>query len=226
MTAKAPLFVCTNCDAQYSKWIGRCLQCGTWGTIEENARTTITATAGPGQPAAQTYPMVGAAEKPIERILTGMHELDRVLGGGLVPGSLILLGGEPGIGKSTLALQLGIHVPKTLYISAEESVEQIRLRGKRILPENPPDGLRLATTTALEHIVATVKKEQPMLAIIDSIQTISATDVGGEPGNVNQIRACTVALLELAKSTGTPILLIGHVTKEGSVADQNARAPR
>jgi len=177
----------------------------------------------------------------IKRITTGIGELDRVLGGGIVPGSLILLGGEPGIGKSTLALQLATAVSNTLYISGEESVEQISMRAKRLLKletgnrklnetkntdvtppvsnfQFPISSVRLANETNVDSINATIKQQSPTLAIVDSIQTIYSDEVAGEYGSPNQIRACTVKLLETAKSTNTAVVIIGHVTKDGSVA--------
>jgi DNA repair protein RadA/Sms len=150
------------------------------------------------------------------RVPTTVAELDRVLGGGIVPGSIILLGGEPGIGKSTLALQLATLVSPTLYISGEESVEQIKMRADRLFSKKID--FHLANITATESICATIRAEKPALAIIDSIQTISSSDIPGEPGNPNQVRAAAVSLLETAKSTNTAIIIIGHVTNEGTVA--------
>ena len=160
------------------------------------------------------------------RTKTGVEELDRVLGGGIVPGSLILLGGEPGIGKSTLALQLALIVPNTLYISGEESVGQIKMRADRLVETHCNASLRLANETNIETICATITQSKPTLAVIDSIQTIHSDDVGGgapsassgQAGNVTQIRACTVKILGTAKANNVAIVLIGHVTKDGEVA--------
>ena len=152
----------------------------------------------------------------VKRQQTGLTEFDQVLGGGIVPGSLILLGGEPGIGKSTLAIQLATLIPNTLYISGEESIEQIKLRAERL--RLTASGLRLANETMVEKICATIKEIKPPLAIIDSIQTIHSDEVPGECGSINQIKACAVKLLEVAKSTNTAIIIVGHVTKDGEVA--------
>ena len=174
----------------------------------------------------QNYPPIELTElknidgKKIERIKTNIEEFDRVLGGGFVPGSLILLGGEPGIGKSTLALQLASIVPNTLYISGEESVEQIKLRAERLGTKSGT--LKIGNATNVESIIATLSKNNSgptrNLAIIDSIQTIFSDEVEGESGNINQVRACAVKLMEFAKTTGTTIVLVGQVTKDGNVA--------
>jgi len=216
------IFVCSYCDTQYTKWTGRCLECGKWGTVEER-RVTGNEERGKNIPEyspTKTKTLSEIQGKNVERIKTNISELDRVLGGGIVPGSLILLGGEPGIGKSTLSFQLASSVSPTLYISGEESVEQIKLRADRLSITNYqlPITLSLANETNVDSIRATIQKNKPALAVIDSVQTMYCTDVQGEPGNVNQIRACTVKLLETAKSTNTAIVLIGHVTKDGTVA--------
>jgi DNA repair protein RadA/Sms len=164
-------------------------------------------------------PTVGLTEimgQEIKRISTNISELDQVLGGGIVPGSLVLLGGNPGIGKSTLALQISMVVPNTIYFSAEESVEQIKLRAERLKQKSTT--LKLANEPIIEHILATIKEKKPQLVIIDSIQTIFSSEAEGETGSITQIKACTVKLLELAKSQNTPIIIIGHVTKEGVVS--------
>jgi DNA repair protein RadA/Sms len=216
-TASTLLFECSACGAQFSKWTGRCLQCAKWGTLAE----THAAKSQPGSiqssvPALTPVALTEVAKKNVERIKTEIAELDRVLGGGIVPGSLILLGGSPGIGKSTLALQLALAIPQTLYISGEESVEQIKLRADRLSLKNST--LKLVTATELEPVLATIIAEKPALVILDSIQTIASTEVQGEAGSVSQIRACTVRLLEVAKQHHIPMILIGHVTKDGSVS--------
>ena len=241
--ANHTLFICSNCDAQFQRWAGRCLECGKWGTIEQQTKYMEKNT----NPTEQTHSVAETKSLDeikmtnIKRITTGIGELDRVLGGGIVPGSLILLGGEPGIGKSTLALQLATAVSNTLYISGEESVEQISMRAKRLLKletgnrklnetkntdvtppvsnfQFPISSVRLANETNVDSINATIKQQSPTLAIVDSIQTIYSDEVAGEYGSPNQIRACTVKLLETAKSTNTAVVIIGHVTKDGSVA--------
>ncbi len=194
------------------------MECGKWGTIEESKVVAPKSSAdAEAYPATKTVSLSEIKGKDVERTSTTIGELDRVLGGGIVPGSLILLGGEPGIGKSTLAIQLAALVSPTLYISGEESVEQIKLRADRVLGQQG-QSIILANETRVESICATIAAQKPQLAIVDSIQTIFSDDIPGEPGNTNQVRACTVKLLEVAKSNRTAIILIGHVTKEGTVA--------
>ncbi len=229
-------FTCSNCDAQYTKWSGRCLECGKWGTVAQDTRPTQHDSKNQSdRKPATTTTLAEAQSQNVARTKTGVEELDRVLGGGIVPGSLILLGGEPGIGKSTLALQLALAIPNALYISGEESAGQIKMRADRLvhspvetrliasLPTNQQ--LRLANETNIETILATIAQDVQThcnaslrLAIIDSIQTIHSDDVAGEPGNVTQIRACAVKILETAKANNVAIVLIGHVTKDGEVA--------
>jgi DNA repair protein RadA/Sms len=215
--ANNTIFICSHCDAQYTKWVGRCLECGKWSTIEAEAKNKKPnikkATAAP---AAKTVGLHDISKTNMPRSKTNINELDRVLGGGIVPGSLILLGGEPGIGKSTLSLQIAMAVTKTLYTSGEESVQQIHMRAERLNIKNPE--LRLLNETHVESIIATILKEKPTLAIVDSIQTLYSDEVDGGPGAVNQVRACTTKLLACAKSANTSIILIGHVTKDGAVA--------
>lgn len=223
MSKTQTLFDCTNCGAQFQKWAGRCLECGKWGTISEEGVTVSKETKKDviaKHSAAKTISLVDIKPELTKRILTQNQELDRVLGGGIVPGSYVLLGGEPGIGKSTLTLQIAGTVENTLYISGEESVEQIKLRADRIDKTNAKglSSLLLANETNVEIIVATIAELKPPLAIIDSIQTIHSDEVEGEAGNISQVKTCAVKLLEAAKSSGTAIILIGHVTKEGAVA--------
>ena len=217
------LFDCTNCGAQFQKWAGRCLECGKWGTISEEGQivqTNAKQTEQKKYTTAKTVSLAHITPEMTARVLTQNGELDRVLGGGVVPGSYILLGGEPGIGKSTLTLQIAASIENTLYISGEESVEQIKLRADRIKTPDTKglESLLLANETNVEIIVATIQELKPPLAIIDSIQTIYSNEVQGEAGNISQLKACAVKLLEVAKSTGTAIVLIGHVTKDGAVA--------
>lgn len=224
------LFTCTNCDAQFQKWTGRCLECGKWGTVEKSKVISPKSKVENEHATAKIQSLEDIQGNDVPRIDTRIAEVNRVLGGGIVPGSMILLGGEPGIGKSTLALQLATLVPKTLYISGEESTHQIKLRADRLQKSGSESGvtgyalrvtssnISLANETNLDTIAATLGKEHPPLAIIDSIQTMWSADATGEPGNPNQIRACTTKLLEVAKSINTAILIIGHVTKDGTVA--------
>ncbi len=195
------------------------MECGKWGTIAETKikiNTEKKSDTGNYAPI-ETVGLENIDSKKFARLKTNIEELDRVLGGGLVPGSLILLGGEPGIGKSTLALQLAALIPHSLYISGEESTEQIKLRAERL--KITGNTLKLGNATAIESIIETIKQSLDCnLIIVDSVQTIYAAEVEGEAGNINQVRVCAVKLLELAKSTGKTIILIGQVTKEGTVA--------
>lgn len=218
MNSPTTLFTCSNCEAQFPKWAGRCLDCGKWGTIAESEKTIASTkqTTTNQYAAVKTVTLKEIVGTNIQRITTNISEFDRVLGGGIVPGSLVLLGGNPGIGKSTLALQLAMIVPHTLYISAEESVEQIKLRASRL--HNPSETLRLAHEPVVEHSIAAIQQTKPSFVIVDSIQTIASLEAEGEAGSITQIRACTVKLLEVAKHTNTPIIIIGHVTKEGVVS--------
>jgi DNA repair protein RadA/Sms len=216
MSKVKTLYNCSKCDAQFQKWIGRCLECGSWGTIEQEIVHKTSEQKIEDVVSIKTQKLADVSESSVKRVTTNIGELDRVLGGGIVPGSLLLLGGEPGIGKSTLSLQLANIVSNTIYISGEESTGQIKLRATRLGVKNPE--LQLGNETNIEAICGTIKKEKPTLAIVDSIQTMYSTDANGEPGNVSQIRACTTKLLEAAKSTNTAVCIIGHVTKDGNVA--------
>jgi len=209
-------YVCAKCDTQFAKWTGRCLECGAWGSVSE---TVVNAPSPAGNnllAAAPVQPIALASLslQTLSRRTTNIHELDSVLGGGIVPGSLILLGGEPGIGKSTIALQLAKNISGSLYFCGEESPSQIALRAKRV----SADTLQLVDTTHAESIIATIAAHKPPLAIIDSIQTLHSDAVSGEAGGIAQMRACTTQLLTAAKQTNTAILIIGHVTKDGSLA--------
>jgi len=225
MSKPTTIFTCSSCDAQFTKWSGRCLECSKWGTIVETEKTIQKEEKTKiDYKATETKTLSQISKKELQRISTKISELDRVLGSsdadgknsGFVPGSLVLLGGEPGIGKSTLSIQLASLVSPTLYISGEESVEQIKMRADRLQIKS--EQLFLANETNIETICATINKQKPTLVIIDSIQTIYSQEVEGESGNINQIRACTAKLLETAKETNTIIIIIGHVTKEGTVA--------
>jgi DNA repair protein RadA/Sms len=224
------MFTCSNCDAQFTKWTGRCLECGKWGTVNEVESHKVHKVESSNS---QYEPIITTRlseidGKNIERMKTGVEELDRVLGGGIVPGSLILLGGEPGVGKSTLALQIASLIPNTFYCSGEESVGQIKLRADRMKIKS--ESLCLANETDVDRIIATINGQSSkknnetieqwnnVFVVVDSIQTISSSEVAGEAGNINQIKACTVKLMEVAKKTGVPIIIVGQVTKDGNVA--------
>lgn len=223
MSRARSAFVCQACGAVHPRWAGRCEACGAWNTIAEEPAA---AGPGPATPPAkrgkgiELLPLQGA-ETPPPRLSTGIEELDRVLGGGLVPGSAILLGGDPGIGKSTLTLQAAAALAhageRVVYLSGEESVEQIRLRARRLgLAEAP---LALAAATRVEDVTATLDRPGgPALLVVDSIQTMWTDALEAAPGTVSQLRAAAQALVGLAKRRGTAVLLIGHVTKEGAIA--------
>lgn len=225
-TKTSTIFTCTNCDAQFQKWAGRCLECGKWGTLEKSIHQESKKTNTDSLPTAKTTSLSEIQGKSVVRTRTGISELDRVLGtsadsaqGGIVPGSLTLLGGEPGIGKSTLSLQLATSVKNTLYFSGEESVEQIKMRADRLSTQSKDSlSVHLSNETNIDIIASTIKKTKPPLVIVDSMQTMWNESATGEAGSVSQIRACTVSLLDAAKSSGVPIILIGHVTKDGTVA--------
>lgn len=213
------IYSCSNCDAQFPKWMGQCTQCGKWSTISEEVQTKQT-TATKKADAYPTATMHRGGEtkaaQPVTRTNTNIGELDRVFGGGIVPGSLTLLGGEPGIGKSTLSAQLAAHISNTYYFSGEESIAQVSMRVER-LGLNSKD-IALSNETVVESICASIKKDTPPLVVIDSIQTIYANEADGEPGGTTQIRATTTKLLQAAKQHDVPIIIIGHVTKDGNVA--------
>ena len=222
-------YVCSQCGQESSKWIGKCPNCGEWNTFKE---IRISNNSQPSSIAVSTAhnlhgeqkknkPLhlqdISAQDEP--RINMNDDELNRVLGGGLVPGSIVLLGGEPGIGKSTLTLQTILHLPnkKVLYVSGEESAHQLKMRANRISTEQN-NNVVILCETSLEHIFNQVLEVKPDLLIIDSIQTIATNHVESSPGSIAQVRECAALLLRLAKTSGIPILLIGHINKEGTLA--------
>ncbi|MBV8342265.1 MAG: DNA repair protein RadA [Gammaproteobacteria bacterium] len=216
MARANPVFICGSCGGETLKWQGQCPLCGEWNSLEQ--RTV--ARARPASPAAAVA--LGAPAQLAaagERIGSGAAELDRVLGGGIVPGSVILLGGDPGIGKSTLLLQVAAHVAGSqpvLYASGEESVAQVGLRAQRL--GLAAAALRVAAETDLRAILALVGEAKAALLVIDSIQTVASGGEGAAPGAISQLRECTQELVRFAKSTGTAVVIIGHVTKEGTIA--------
>ena len=222
MAKAKTVYVCSNCGADSPKWIGKCPSCGEWNTYVEEivAKEPAGKRAGAGfirpEGAGPVRPVLlrDITSEEETRIDLGDQELNRVLGGGLVKGSLVLIGGEPGIGKSTLVLQtvLGLKGLRTLYVSGEESSRQLKLRADRIAHENP-DCFILCETN-LEQIFVQARNVQPDLLIIDSIQTIYTELVESSPGSVSQVRECSAAILKYAKESGTPVLLIGHINKE------------
>lgn len=213
-------YVCQNCGAESPKWIGRCASCGEWNSYVEEIVQKETRYTTEKISSLHKKPVPVSQVKFIEkeRIKTRFEELNRTLGGGLVPGSLVLLGGEPGIGKSTIALQLALSLDntKTIYISGEESAEQIKLRAQRLGTNN--DNCHLLCETSIDTIIASLEGEECGLVIIDSIQTLYAEYVESSPGSVSQIRECSSRLLRYAKSSGTTVILIGHIVKDGSLA--------
>ena len=215
-------FFCQSCGAQYSRWQGQCNACKEWNTIVEEIIQKEEKTSW--QPATAE---VKKATRPLKikeidsaleiRMDTFDGELNRVLGGGIVPGSLILLGGEPGIGKSTLLLQISLKLPyKTLYVSGEESQKQIKMRAERINPSS--DNCYILTETKTQNIFKQIQDIAPEIVIIDSIQTLHTDYIESSPGSISQIRECTAELIKFAKETNVPVILIGHITKDGSIA--------
>ncbi|MFZ1200175.1 MAG: DNA repair protein RadA [Desulfobacterales bacterium] len=223
---KKPLrtvFVCQACGCQAPKWMGKCPDCGGWDTFAEESRLAAAVSAGDSDPgAAPSGPVpIDAIElESEERLPTGIAEFDRVLGGGIVPGTLVLIGGDPGIGKSTLMLQalygLAAGGHKVLYVSGEESIRQIRIRSKRLKTVSPE--LLVAAEVELETILGMIKSVKPAVVVVDSIQTMFNSELTSAPGSVSQVRESTVRLMLMAKRSGVPVFLVGHVTKEGAIA--------
>jgi len=211
-------FSCNNCGAKYPKWMGQCIQCGEWNTIEEEI---IKSKKIPEQKILENNSKVqeikDISTQKNERIKIYDNELNRVLGGGLVPGSLILISGEPGIGKSTLILQISISInKKVLYVSGEESQHQIKIRADRI--SNDQTECYILTETNLELILKSIENILPEIIVIDSIQTIQTDNIDNSQGSTPQIKECTSTLIKVAKQTGIPIIIIGHITKDGNIA--------
>ncbi len=210
-------YICGQCGFFSRKWLGRCPDCGAWNSLTEEK------TALPSRrerAAAEAVALDAGEEAESPRLTTGIREMDRVLGGGIVPGSLILIGGDPGIGKSTLILQmlssLAARGLKALYITGEESVRQIRMRAARLKVRE--QGISVSTENCVEGILELVRRERPGLLAVDSIQTVFTEEAGSAPGSVTQVRESAARLLRLAKSSHLPVLLVGHVTKDGAIA--------
>ena len=214
-------FFCTNCGHQHAQWQGQCSSCKAWNTLQEELlekpKTTATWQDSSRTQKAKPVRIQDVAVDAIARISSGDVELDRVLGGGIVPGSIMLVGGEPGIGKSTLLLQVAIAVAgKVVYVSGEESEQQIKLRSARVTEESSECFLLTETNAqSLLHHLGTLK---PALVVIDSIQTLHSSMLDSTAGSVPQIRACTAELIQFAKNTQTPVFLVGHITKDGAIA--------
>src|SRR6478672_4085550 len=225
MARNAPTFVCQNCGAAYGRWQGKCESCGEWNTISEESARSQSPSIGPGRPGRKgrvfaLEQLAGHAHEA-PRLSSGIAELDRVTGGGFVRGSALLVGGDPGIGKSTLLIQAAAALARTgeraVYISGEESVAQVRLRADRLGLSGAP--VELAAETSVEDIIATMSEgKTPRLIVVDSIQTMWTDAVESAPGTVTQVRGAAQALIRFAKRCGAAIILVGHVTKDGQIA--------
>jgi DNA repair protein RadA/Sms len=221
MSKKRVQYVCQSCGATALRWAGQCKECGEWNTLLETITEARSPVAGPGWvPASQPVPLPQIQADQFQRLPVANGELSRVLGGGIVPGSVILVSGDPGIGKSTLLLQacaqLAEEVQPILYVSGEESVHQIKMRADRLgLGQS---GLYLLSETSLDQILMHIEQLGPRMVIVDSIQAISADELESAAGSVSQVKACAAALLRVAKAQAVPMLLVGHVTKAGAIA--------
>lgn len=213
-------FICTECGGQATKWQGQCPHCEVWNTLVESVIDTAPARFAGVAPATQkVMPLRDVEARDYARLPTGISEFDRVLGGGLVDGAVVLIGGDPGVGKSTLLLQALCHLAgknRVLYVSGEESAAQIALRAQRL--QLPAEDVRLLAEIQLEKTLAALEQEKPRVAVIDSIQTVYSEALQSAPGSVAQVRECAAQLTRYAKQSGTTVILVGHVTKEGSLA--------
>ncbi|MBE8714057.1 DNA repair protein RadA [Sphingobacterium hungaricum] len=227
MAKSKSAYFCQNCGYESPKWLGQCPSCKQWNTFVEEVvekvsskvpewRSSTTTTTKRANKAAVIHEIVYQDE---QRLATPDAEFNRVLGGGIVPGSLVLIGGEPGIGKSTLMLQLALTIPKirTLYISGEESEQQLKMRAERLV-QNSNANCFILTETSTQNIFKQLEVIQPDLVIIDSIQTLHSAQIESAPGSVSQVRECTAELLRFAKETSTPVFIVGHITKDGAIA--------
>lgn len=227
MSKEKIAFVCSSCGYDSPKWIGRCPSCGGWNTFVEQKlgkKPSLSSATSAFCPASSSSPISMSKIETSEEPRINMHddELNRVLGGGLVPGSLTLLGGEPGIGKSTLILQTVLRLKdmKVLYVSGEESARQLKMRADRIMESTNAQSadIQVVCEVMIERVFEHIKAVKPDLVVVDSIQTMATEDVESSPGSVSQIRECAAMLLKFAKETGTPVIIIGHINKEGSIA--------
>lgn len=226
MARARTMFVCQQCGARSPKWTGKCEQCGQWNSLVEQApapvgKSAVARSAGQGT-LLQSRPITAAAsqDEPAVRLATGIADLDVVLGGGILPGGVLLLAGQPGMGKSTLLLQVAHAVARqqaVLYISGEESAGQVALRATR-LGADQHEALSFAASTSADDIAATIRTSQYQLVIVDSIQTLSLAEITSAPGTVSQITNASNVIIQAAKQSGTAVVLVGHVTKEGSIA--------
>jgi DNA repair protein RadA/Sms len=212
-------YVCQNCGAVYSRWMGKCEQCGEWNSLVEEVTTKLPSGAKTGAAAAKPEKLAQVQTSKLPRVTSGISEVDQVLGGGIVPGSVLLLSGDPGIGKSTIVLQIAAQVAATtpvLYVSGEESAAQVKMRAERLGVE--PGQMDLLAETDIDTVAATMENGNYKFVIIDSIQTMATSALSGSPGTVGQITASAQVLQGLAKRRGIATLIIGHVTKEGNIA--------
>ena len=218
--SKAPQYQCQACGQTFSKWSGQCPECHAWNTLEEIRSIQVGGKTKSlvRQQSTQVTPLseIDIAEQP--RLDTQLDELDRVLGGGIVNGSVVLLGGSPGIGKSTLLIQMlaALNEYPTLYISGEESAQQISMRAERLSLNK--ENIRLLSSVSLEEVLATLEKIKPKLVVVDSIQTLASEELSSAPGSVSQVRECAGQLVQFAKNTDTTLFVVGHITKEGTLA--------
>ena len=230
MAKEKTAYVCSNCGQESPKWVGKCPACGQWNTFKEirltsdSPRKTAATAASVGHALRENRALRLSEIEGRDDPRIDMHdqELNRVLGGGLVPGSIVLLGGEPGIGKSTLSLQtmLALKDRRILYISGEESAHQLKMRAERLLrqQDTATEHLLILCENSLEQIFEHIREEKPELVVIDSIQTIATDEVESSAGSIAQVRECASQLLRFAKTSGVPVILIGHITKEGTLA--------
>ncbi|MEC9488004.1 MAG: AAA family ATPase, partial [Halanaerobium sp.] len=217
-------YICQSCGHTTLKWYGRCPNCGTWNSMVEETPAEQERKASFSGPRAEVQPIASIATNIQGRFSTRMAEMDRVLGGGIVPGSLILIGGDPGIGKSTLLMQIGALVGEAtgsvLYISGEESPRQLKIRATRLAVGG--SSFLVCSEVNVLNIEQIIREEEPALVIIDSIQTLVHPDLNSAPGSISQIREATNVFLRVAKGTGIPVFLVGHVTKGGAIAGPKA----
>lgn len=225
MTKTKTAYVCTECGADSIKWVGRCPFCGAWNTMKEitlaKGKTTNAPLTDDVSNTAVPIPLHQISTDSEIRVDTGNEEFNRVLGGGLVPGSMTLIGGEPGVGKSTLIMQVALQIRdmKVLYVSGEESAKQLKLRADRLNKDNVVnDNLFILADTSLERVMRQIKELQPQVVIFDSIQTLSLDSVESSAGSITQIRECATAILRYAKTSNVPVIVIGHITKDGAIA--------
>ncbi len=215
-------FFCQNCGTSFAKWQGQCTACKEWNTIAEEViqkaeKVSWKVSETKSKRVSKSQKVKDISTTSEARLNTKNNELNRVLGGGIVPGSLTLLGGEPGIGKSTLMLQIALQLPyKTLYVSGEESAQQIKMRAERIHPDS--ENCYILTETKTQNIFSQIAELNPDIVVIDSIQTLHTDYIESSPGSISQIRETTTELIKFAKETHTPVILIGHITKDGNIA--------